>query len=205
MFRFLSRLVGTGKGSAGRRPASAPRPVKLGFEVLEGRALPSVSPIHGAVGPALIGQVAQVAYVAPVVDVAYLAGVSFHLTSSTGKPPHDLTIQTETYLPDGSATFTGTWAGGGANGKSHAISGTLQLDANGNITIAFSWTNGAGTQNSFLGTITRINNQGPAAAAYAYGNHYHLEGDVTTPVQGGGPGHVSGDGGIPYPVLKAAF
>ncbi|HEV3255311.1 MAG TPA: hypothetical protein VG013_00395 [Gemmataceae bacterium] len=104
-----------------------------------------------------------------------LQGVSFHLISIDGKPAHDLTIQTESYLADGSATFTGTWTGD-KGGKTHNITGSLTFDAQGNIAISFSWNNG---QNSLQGTITRVYNS-PTAHDYVYGYHYHLEGDVTT-------------------------
>ena len=199
MVRFFSSIIASLSGPARpRKTTPAPRRARLGLESLEGRALPSVSPI--AVATPLMGQISTV-YVAPA-QVPSLQGYSFHLLSSIGKPPHDLAIQTETHLADGSASFTGTWTGGGPNGKSHEVlNGTLKYDANGNLEISFAWINGQGTQNTFAGTITTVHSP-YGADNYLYGVHYHLEGDVTTPVPGGGPGHVSGDGALPPPVMK---
>jgi len=195
MFGFLANLL----PAQGRRShAPRPRRVQLGVEVLEGRALPSVSPVVAAVG---IAQTAAV-YQAPVVQVANIQGYSFYLISSSGKPAHTLVIQTETFLADGSATFTGTWQGSGPNAGTpkQIMNGTLKYDAMGNMKLSFSWMNGSGGQNSFLGTLTRVNTY-PPAAAYLYAT-YHLDGDVTTPVAGQGPGHVSGYGTPPVPVFQ---
>jgi hypothetical protein len=130
--------------------------------------------------------------------VANLQGYSFHLISSNGSPAHDLVIQTETFLADGSANFTGTWSGQGPN--SHQITnGRIWFDATGKMEMSFSWTNGSNGTNSFLGTLTRVNPF--PAAAYYYGAPYHLDGDVTSST-GGGPGHVSGNGAPPPLVYK---
>jgi hypothetical protein len=174
----------------------------LGLEVLEGRALPSVSPIFAVAAHA---QMAQVAPQQVAVDVPNLQGYSFHLISSNGKPAHDLVIQGETYNADGSASFTGTWSGDGPNGNGTPkaiMNGTLKFDGEGNVFLSFSWTNGSGGQNSFSGVLTRINT-GPLAVATFFGARYHLEGDVTTATPGGGPGHVSGDSQAPLPEMKA--
>jgi len=195
MFGFLANLL----PAHGRRShAPRPRRVQLGLEVLEGRALPSVSPAVAAVG---IAQTAAV-YQAPVVQVANIQGYSFYLISSSGKPAHTLVIQTETFLCDGSATFTGTWSGSGPNGGTpHQImNGRLWYDCAGNMKMSFSWTNGSGGQNSFLGTLTRVNTS-PVSPAFLR-SAYHLDGDVTTPVAGQGPGHVSGYGTPPVPVFQ---
>lgn len=186
-----------------RKATRTPRRVVLGLEVLEGRALPSVSPIFTFAAPT------QVAQMPPpqVVDVPNLQGYSFHLISSNGKPAHDLVIQSETYNADGSASFTGTWAGEGPNGTGTPkpiSNGTLKYDATGNILLSFSWTNGSGGQNTFSGVLTRINT-GPMAAVTYFGAHYHLEGDVTASTPGDGPGHISGDSQSPAPVMKATF
>lgn len=189
-----------------RRVPPNPRRVSLGLEVLEGRDLPSVSPILSVAAQT---QMAQVAYQQAVVQVPNLQGYSFHLVSSNGKPAHDLVIQSETYNADGSASFTGTWSGDGPNGSGtpKAISnGTIKYDASGNIILSFSWTNGSGGQNSFSGDLTRNNSRWPAAAAAAYfGVTYHLDGNVTTATPGDGPGHISGDSQAPIPMLKADF
>ena len=151
---------------------------------------------------------AQAVYQAPaVVDVPNLQGYSFHLISSNGKPAHDLVIQSETYNANGSASFTGTWSGDGPNGDGTPkaiMNGTLKYDANGNIILSFSWMNGSGQQNSFSGVLTRINTGLASEVAY-FGAHYHLEGDVTTPTPGDGPGHISGDSQGPILVMKANF
>jgi hypothetical protein len=125
--------------------------------------------------------------------VPNLQGVSFNLTSSNGKPAHTFVIQSECWHADGSASITGTWSGEG--GTVHQVTGGLAFDAQGNIAINFSWTNGQGSMNSLQGTITRVYT--------AYSNIlalppvWHLEGDVTSPT-GGGPGHVSGNGSAPF-------
>lgn len=188
MFGLFSR------SNSRRRNAPPSRRVQLGVESLEGRALPSVSPILATAG---IFQ-AKVAYFAP--QVANIQGLTFHLISSSGKPAHDLTIQTETFNCDGSATFTGTWKGYGPNGPGtpkQIMNGKIFFDAAGNMKLSFSWTNGSGGQNNFLGTLTRINQTSP----YIYAPQFHLDGDVTTAVPGDGPGHVSGNGMPPPPVM----
>jgi hypothetical protein len=181
-----------------RKVPQTSRRVQLGLEVLEGRTLPSVSPIFSA---AVQMSIAQMNYQPVVVDVPNLQGYSFHLISSNGKPAHNLVIQSETYNADGSASFTGTWSGDGPNSK--AVSGTLKFDANGNMILSFSWTNGSGGQNSFSGTLTRVNNS-PITAAEYRGASYYLEGDVTS-ATGGGPGHISGYSQAPMLVAKADF
>jgi hypothetical protein len=138
---------------------------------------------------------AQYLHVAPVItDVPNLQGVDFHLISSNGKPPHDLSIQTEVWQADGSAVITGTWSGG----SSHAFSGTLSYDAQGNLHICVSWTGGAG-QNYLDGTITR--NSSP----YIFGSQWHLDGNVIASGAGGGPGHVSGNSQSPFVFYAAAL
>ena len=207
MRNFLSTIATAifGSNRAVKTPRT-PRRVSLGLEVLEGRDLPSVSPILSVAAQT---QMVQVAYQQAVVQVPNLQGYSFHLVSSNGKPTHDLVIQSETYNADGSASFTGTWAGDGPNGSGtpKAISnGTIKYDASGNIVLSFSWTNGSGGQNSFSGDLTRNNTRWPEAAAVScYGVSYHLDGNVTTPTPGDGPGHISGDSQSPIPMMKAAF
>ncbi|HTU89163.1 MAG TPA: hypothetical protein VMF69_03605 [Gemmataceae bacterium] len=180
-----------------RKVPQSPRRVHLGLEVLEGRTLPSVSPILSV---AVQTPIVQMAHQPVVVDVPNLQGYSFHLISSNGKPAHDLVIQRETYNVDGSASFTGTWSGDGPNSK--AINGTLKFDANGNIVLSFSWTNGSGGQNNFSGTLTRVNTSPITASAYS--GRYYLEGDVMSST-GGGPGHISGYSQAPLPLVKANF
>jgi hypothetical protein len=190
MFRILASLVSTRAGSTRRTPSLAQRRVRPGLEVLEGRCLPSVAPIHVVAAPPQALQ--YLSNASPVVDVPSLQGYSFHLTSSNGKPAHDLYIKTESYLPDGSANFTGTWTGEKGGGVNAITDGSLHYDAQGNIAISFSWKNG---QNRLDGTITQISNRySRVSGASVFGSTYHLEGDVTTGNPGGGPGHVSGDG-----------
>lgn len=218
MVRFLSGLFASITGSARSRKASpAPRRTQPGLEVLEGRALMSVSPIQAFTGPVHLVQ--QTAVVHPVVasvwqvnpgtnrvappavlDVPNLKGFTFYLVSANGKPAHELTIQTEIFKADGSATITGTWAG--KSGMGHQIlNGRIYYDVNGNVEISFAWTNGTGGQNTFLGTITP--NTSPASANSVYGPRYHLEGDVTAASPSDGPGHVSGNGSLAPPMLSA--
>ena len=187
MFRTTLRVLSRRNGSKCSRKSSVSRQPRLGVEVLEGRALPSV------VGAASINLVAAQYAVAPAVQyVPNLQGVSFHLLSSNGKPAHDFTIVSECWKADGSASFTGTWSGDG--GTVHPVTGALSFDAQGNISIFFSWTNGQGSMNTLQGTITRVTTWYSNIAAFP--PVWHLEGDVTSPT-GGGPGHVSGDGSVP--------
>jgi hypothetical protein len=184
-----------------RKPPSSSRRARLGLEPLEGRALPSVSPILSVAQV----QMSQAAYHPIVVDVANLQGYSFYLISSNGKPAHDLVIQTEAYNPNGSATITGTWTGENpaGSGNPNPITGTLSFAANGSLVLSFLWTNGQGSQNSFTGTITTVQTT-PASAATPYGIHYYLEGTVTSPTPGDGPGQVSGYGSLPFPMALNA-
>ncbi len=112
-------------------------------------------------------------------------------------------FQSETILRNGSATFTDTWSGKGANGDNENVftNGTLKYDVSGNLKMIFSWSNGSGATHTFSGVITRLNGF-PSTAAYFYGNYWHLDGNVTTATAGDGPGHISGDGGIPFPMAK---
>jgi len=211
MLRSLSRILASfTRSTHSRKPAPVQRRSSLGLEVLEGRSLPSASPLH------LVASVPPVQQTAPALvhilpvnytiaqfwqnQVPNLQGYSFHLISSNGKPAHDLVIQTETYNADGSATFTGTWKGDKGGGVNPITGGTLTFDAQGNISIWFSWKNG---QNSLQGTITTVQNHLPNGVI-VYGFHYHLDGNVTTASSSGGPGHVSGNGQAPPPVAKAA-
>ena len=197
MSPLFTRLVALLGSKPSRKPAPAPRRTQLGLEVLEGRALPSISPMFlGAVQGTMATQATQMAQTtnqAVVTNVANLQGYSFHMVSSSGKPAHDLVIKTETYNADGSANFTGTWQGYGPNstGTPKTISGTIKLDAQGNTNLSFSWANGSGGMNTFNGTLT--------AHPYEHGRRlldlfpFPPQGDVTTPVPGDGPGHISGD------------
>jgi hypothetical protein len=180
------------RATRSKKPSPARRQTRLGVEVLEGRAMPSVTPlaIPAHLPPVAINRVI-------FNPVPNLSGLTFHLISSNGKPAHDLTITSEHYLLDGSATITGTWHGDGGNGNSFPIvNGMLTHDAHGNTIMTFSW-NGA---HYFRGTVTPVVSRLPVLSIF--GPRYHLEGDVTVPGNpNGGPGHVSGDGRLAFPVL----
>jgi hypothetical protein len=186
MFRMLSSLIPASKSS--RRKQSVQ--VKPRVEGLEDRCLLSA---YSLLSNQIYG-VAQYSHIVFVNYVPNLQGVDFHLVSSNGKPPHDLTIQSETWNADGSATITGTWAGG----SSHAFSGTLSYDAQGNLKISVSWSNGMNGTNTLNGTITR--NYSP----YIFGSQWHLDGDVSSST-GGGPGHVSGNSLSPFTYIAQAM
>src|SRR5271167_3673414 len=74
MFRSLSKLFSFSAGNSQRKPAPARRRARLGFEVLEGRALPSASGFSSLVAPIATTSLVQHATVttpATVSDVPY--------------------------------------------------------------------------------------------------------------------------------------
>jgi hypothetical protein len=167
--------------------------VRLRVESLEGRELPSVSPINpGVLQSALIRL--------PVYNGPSFQGLSFDLLSSNGKPAHTLTIQTQTNGFFDTAYITGTWQGEGA---AKPITGSI-VDVNGNITITVTWANGQGGTNTLSGTITWV----PELAFFQ--SHWLLQGSVTVTdangqvVQGAGPGNVSGNA-YPYSILYVSI
>jgi hypothetical protein len=94
------------------------------------------------------------------------------MLSPSTQTTHELLIQSETYNPDGSATFTGLW-GKQNNGGVPITDGALAFDATG-VHITFTW---AGNH-SFDGHITN-------------GVVYQIAGLVTV-TGGGGPGFIYG-------------
>jgi hypothetical protein len=163
--------------------------VRLRIESLEGRELPSISPINAVLQSALFRP--------PVYSGPSFQGLSFDLLSSNGKPAHTLTIQTQTNGFFNTAYITGTWQGDGPTARQ--ITGTI-VDINGNITITVSWANGQGGSNTLSGSITWV----PELAFYQ--SHWLLQGSVTVTdgfgniVPGAGPGNVSGNA-YPYSIL----
>jgi hypothetical protein len=200
MFTYLRNLLGQKRGSSKPAAASRSRSVSLRLEALEDRltpstvaATPDVMPINNPGAPT---QIQRIIYQPAVVDVPNLQGLTFHLVSSTmGKPAHDLHIQSETYNANGSASFTGTWTGDNSSGKGtpKPVTGSLSFDSSGNMILSFSWMNGSGGQNSFSGVLTRAN------TAYT---GYYLEGNVMASSPSDGPGHVSG---YSEPLVTAHF
>jgi len=213
MFRFVSRCVAS-LANPTRRPRTtpAPRRPRLGLETLEGRDVPSASPLQGLVlaanhSPALVahanlnlGNLGGLSTHENLSASAHrlhfplhhhkhqvpdLTGLTFHLTSSNGKPAHDLTIQSETFSWwTGNATFTGIWHGEKGGGDNPITNARLWRDADGSVKMHFEW-NGA---HYFDGTVTWVH------SSRFFLNHWHLEGDVTVPGNpNGGPGHVSGN------------
>jgi hypothetical protein len=104
-----------------------------------------------------------------------LAGVDFRLDSlsNPNAPPHELDIQTQTYSPDGSATFTGTWSPLGDPADAKPLFNTrLEYDPQGiHITFDFG-------PHHFDGhiTLTRL------------GLFWHIDGNTDA-----APGHVAGN------------
>jgi hypothetical protein len=129
-------------------------------------------------------------------DMPYFTNFQFlNLTSSDGKPAHDLNILTQTNTPSG-AVIGGTWKGDGPNGgTAHPIANAyLFFDDEADICIHFEWNN----KNQFDGILTYV----PEQASPFIAAHYHLEGNVSplpgNDSSGPGPGHVSGDSqGLP--------
>ena len=180
------------------RTRKAPCGVRVDLEVLGGRTLLSVSPIHAIAVHTPIAHLHLIP-LPHVVRVPDLRGYTFYLNSTNGKPAHTLVIQSETFNRFGSASFTGTWQGDGPNSKT--VSGTLAFTANSHtvVNVNFSWTNGNNGQNSFSGSLTPVHNRISVLSAA-----YYLTGNVTSST-GGGPGMVSGFGYPPRPVLAEKF
>src|ERR1700722_17725357 len=110
MFRSVSKLFSFSAGNSQRKPAPAPRRVRLGVEVLEDRALPSASVISSPLAPIATNLVQQATVTTPanVVNVPYLAGVTFTFALTVNAQPYQLTINSEPYKADGSASLTCT-------------------------------------------------------------------------------------------------
>ncbi len=104
-----------------------------------------------------------------VVVVPDLTGMKWKMPS--GGHNFSLQIATQNNLADGTATFTGTW-----NDK-QAVTGTLRYEADGSISIHFSW-----GKHQFEGTL-------PNDPTY-----YDIDGTVYSSVDGNpdGPGHLHG-------------
>jgi hypothetical protein len=186
IFRALKEFFSAAPVSRKAVPA---RRARLGLETLEGRALPSVSPIPAPVGPApVIGQSVTLPI---VVDVPNIRGDIFHLFSSNNQLDV-LAIKTETYHNDGSASLTGTFTSGGKT--SAFTNGSLKFNAQGNAVLSFSFSNGQGAQDSFTGTLTRV------STPFSFFSFYHLDGTVTTSA---GSVHVSGNSQSPVFPLAA--
>ena len=113
--------------------------------------------------------------------IPHMVNAYYNLTSLSNGTKHTFQILTETDQYNGTATFTGTWDGGSA------VTGTMHYDAQGNISISFTWgTNGVA--HDFEGTISYN--------AYTIGTH--ISGLVT--VNGNpnsGPGYVTGSQYLP--------
>jgi len=164
--------------------------VRLSVERLEGRELPSVSPL----GPSMVasnaiqGEIFRPPINLHVYNGPSFQGLSFDLASANGKPAHTLTIQTQTSGFFYTAYITGTWQGDGAPKQ---VTGDI-VDVNGAISITVTWANGQHGTNTLSGTINWV----PERAITL--SHWHLQGTVTVTngagqvVPGAGPGNVSG-------------
>ena len=174
--------------------------VRLSLERLEGRELPSVSPINPA-GIIASNAIQGLRFPPPILNLyngPSFQGLSFDLASSSGKPAHTLTIQTQTAGFNYTAYITGTWQGDGA---AKPVTGQI-VDVNGAITITVSWANGQGGTNTLSGTISWV----PELVYFQ--SHWQLQGSVTVTngagqvVPGAGPGNVSGSA-YPYHIILA--
>jgi len=199
----LLNLLGSRKSRQHSNRTSGQGKVRLSVERLEGRELPSVSPI----GPGIVasnviqGEVFRPPINLPPINLHVyngpsFQGLSFDLASANGKPAHTLTIQTQTSGLFYTAYITGTWQGDGA---AKQVTGTI-VDVNGAITITVTWANGQNGTNTLSGTINWVPERSITQS------HWHLQGTVTVTngagqvVPGAGPGNVSGSA-YPYSLI----
>ena len=206
MFTFLKKGFGGSKKGIKSRPAPARRSVRLGLESLEHREV--LSGFGAGADLAQTAFQAQAAqgltqtldneikvitqlvqnYIHQFQELVYdfthqvpnLAGVNFAMTNQSGGH-YSVQIQQQIDQFGDTASFTGVWGAGSANGGK-PVTGTLAGNMDGTLSIRFDWTGpntGHPNDHHFVGTISGT----PGA--------YQIVGDVTVD-GGGGPGHLTG-------------
>jgi hypothetical protein len=179
MFAYLKSLVSSvSKSNRSQRSSACSRKARLGVESLEGRLIPSISPMLAGASPVVAHlRTPDSRDLLPPklgLSVENLRGDFFAMTSLTNGTHHTLAIQTQVnHLFTGTASFTGLWDGHAA------ATGTLQNAGLNQVHISFNF----GTNHHFEGTISHT----------TFSFLHHIDGVVT--VNGSttqGPGHVVG-------------
>jgi hypothetical protein len=180
MFHSLSKLFSFSPGNSQRKPAPAPRRVRLGVEVLEDRALPSASVMPLAPIATNLVQQATVTTPANVVNVPYLAGVTFTFALTVNGQPYQLTINSETYNADGSASLTCTLKVPGQTGSQTYQARYADLSyTNGGLHIDSEFDTGAGAAISVAGWISTVQNTPVRGGITPTGYHYDFVGAIS--------------------------
>jgi hypothetical protein len=183
MFHSLSKLFSFSPGNSQRKPAPAPRRVRLGVEVLEDRALPSASVITSPLAPIATNSLIQQATVttpANVVNVPYLAGVTFTFALTVNGQPYQLTINSETYNADGSASLTCTLKVPGQTGSQTYQARYAYLSyTNGGLHFDSEFDTSASTAITVAGWISTVQNTPVRGGITPTGYHYEFVGAIS--------------------------
>jgi|SRR5208282_3368705 len=183
MFRSLSKLFSFSAGNARRKPAPAPRRARLGFDVLEDRAVPSATGISSLVHTlptAALVQHATVSTPAVTSDVPYLVGVNFTFALTVNGQPYQMTITSETYNADGSASLTATLKVPGQTGSQTYQARYADLSyTNGGLHIDAEFDTSANTNITIGGWISTVQNTPVRYGFTPPGYHYEFVGAIS--------------------------
>lgn len=83
-----------------------------------------------------------------VLCVPDLTGMKWKMPQANGGRNYSIQIDTQHDLPDGTATFTGTWS------DHAAVTGTLRYEADGTLSISFTWFDPNNVRHQFDGTLS---------------------------------------------------
>jgi hypothetical protein len=183
MYKSLTKLFTFSARNSQRKPTAAPRRARLGVEVLEGRALPSASMISSLVAPIATNSLVQNATVttpATVVDVPYLGGVTFTFALTVNGQPYQLTVNSETYNADGSASLTCTLKVPGQTGSQTYQARYADLSyTNGALHFDAEFDTSASTAITFGGWISTVQNTPVRSWITPPGYHYDFVGAIS--------------------------
>jgi hypothetical protein len=180
MFRTLCKLFSFSAGNSQRKPAPAPRRARLGVEVLEDRAVPTVSVISSPIASTSLVQQATVKTPANVVDVPYLVGVNFTFELTVNGQPYQMSITSETYNADGSANLTCTLKVPGQTGSQSYQARYADLQyTNGGLHIDAEFDTSASTSIEVAGWISTVQNTPVHYGVTPTGYHYDFVGAIS--------------------------